>query len=324
MSSNSQPAAPNNQLHATLSDKCLSTCLQDWWFCHFLALLTPDIAIIMETKLRDDKMSQAETANPGFGPPLRRDRTAQGGGVAVWVRSEFAAIELDTIPCGPYEIIWFSARLWCGQAAVVAALNRSGSASEGDTRLMEYLDSHLNAVRQQGTHLILAGDFNVHNTDWLGSAKTTPAGEAMEVLSAAHYLTQHVSEPTRGNNTIDLILSDFNTPVIAKLHAPLGRSDHACVVADFLQAPLHRQPTTSRRAWRYNKADRPRLRHFFRRTNWSTVITDDIDHSCELLTEVVAQGMMRFILSKVLKLQCTDPVWWTPECSDAINSNHKA
>ena len=108
--------------------------------------------------------------------------------MAIWVRSEFAAIELDTIPCGPYEIIWFSVRLRCGQAAVVAALNRSGSASEGDTRLMEYLDSHRNAVRQQGTHLILAGDFNVHNTDWLGSAKTTPAGEAMEVLSAAHLM----------------------------------------------------------------------------------------------------------------------------------------
>ena len=174
--------------------------------------------------------------------------------MAVWICSELAAIELDTIPCGPHEIIWFSIRLRCGQTAVVAALYRSGSASEGDTSLMEYLDSYLDAVRQQGNRLILAGDFNVYNTDWLGSTKTTPACEAMEVLSAAHYLTQHVSEPTRGNNTIDLILSNFNTPVIAKLHAPLGRSDHACVVADFLQAPLHSEPTTSRRVWRYNQA----------------------------------------------------------------------
>ena len=56
----------------------------------------------------------------------------------------------------------------------------------------------------------------------------------------------------------------FNTPVIAKLRALLGRSDHACVVADFLQAPLHREPTTSRRVWRYNQADWPRLCKFFR------------------------------------------------------------
>ena len=60
---------------------------------------------------------------------------------------------------------------------------------QGDISLIEYLDSHLDAVRQQGTRLILAGDFNFHNTDWLGSTKTTPTGEAMEVLSAAHYLT---------------------------------------------------------------------------------------------------------------------------------------
>ena len=116
----------------------------------------------------------------------------------------------------------------------------------------------------------------------------------------------------------------FNTPVIAKLHARLGRSDHACVVADFLQAPLHREPTTSRRVWHYYQADCPRLCHFFRRTDWSTVITDDIDHSRELLTDVVTQGRMRFIPSEVLKLHSADPVWWTPECSDAINSKQKA
>ena len=124
-------------------------------------------------------MSQAETTIPGYSSPLRRNRTAQGGGGAVWICSELAAIELDTIPCGPHEVIWFSVRLRRGQTAVVAALYRFGSASEGDTSLMEYLDSYLDAFRQQGTRLILAGDFNVHNTDWLGSAKATPAGEAM-------------------------------------------------------------------------------------------------------------------------------------------------
>ena len=34
--------------------------------------------------------------------------------------------------------------------------------------------------------------------------------------------------------------------------------------------------------------------------------------------------MMRFIPSTVLKLHSADPVWWTPESSDAINSKQKA
>ena len=46
-------------------------------------------------------MSQAETAIPGYGPPMQLDRTAQGGGVAVWVRKDLAAIELDMVPVTP-------------------------------------------------------------------------------------------------------------------------------------------------------------------------------------------------------------------------------
>ncbi|XP_065195441.1 uncharacterized protein LOC135826763 [Sycon ciliatum] len=192
---------------------------------------------------------------------------------------------------------------------VIAALYRSGSAPEGDTSLMEYLDRTLDAARCHGTQLILAGDFNVHNTDWLHSTKTTNAGEAMEELSAAHHLTQHVLEPTRGNNTLDLVLSDFDTPVVSTVHPPLGRSDHASVITDFLRAPSHREPPTSRCVWRYNLADWPRLKHFFRQTDWSSIIIDNIDLSCERLTGKISEGMATFIPSKSLKLHSTDPLF---------------
>ena len=293
-------------------------------FRHALALHSPDIAIVTETKLTVEKMSQAETAIPGYGPPMRLDRTAQGGGVAVWVRNDLAAIELGMVPRDNQEIIWFTVRLRCGRTAVVAALYRPGSAPEGDTSLMEYLDRTLNAARCHGTQLILAGDFNVHSTDWLHSTKTTPAGEAMEELSAAHHLTQHVLEPTRGNNTLDLVLSDFDTPVMSTVHPPLGRSDHASVITDFLRAPPHREPPTSRCVWRYNLADWPRLKHFFRQTDWSSIITDNIDLSCERLTGRISEGMTTFIPSKSLKLHSTDPVWWTPECTEATKRKRNA
>ena len=136
-------------------------------FRHALALHSPDIAIVTETKLTVEKMSQADTATPGYGPPMRLDRTAQGGGVAVWVRNDLAAIELGMVPRDHQEIIWFTVRLRCGRTAVVAALYRPGSAPEGDTSLMEYLDRTLDAARCHGTQLILAGDFNVHSDDWL-------------------------------------------------------------------------------------------------------------------------------------------------------------
>ena len=59
-------------------------------FQHTLLASDADIAVVTETKLTLDKMTQAEVTLPGYSPPVRRDRTPQGGGVAVWVKSHLA------------------------------------------------------------------------------------------------------------------------------------------------------------------------------------------------------------------------------------------
>ena len=72
----------------------------------------------------------------------------------------------------------------------------------------KFLDKGLKAPCH-GSNLLVAGDFNVHNESWLGSSKTTLAGEYLEELSATHNLEQHVHCATRGKNPLDLILSDL-------------------------------------------------------------------------------------------------------------------
>ena len=47
------------------------------------------------------------------------------------------------------------------------------------------------------------------------------------LLTQDYFLTQHVLEPTRGGNVLDLILSSQNEIVDnVKVHEPLGSSDH--------------------------------------------------------------------------------------------------
>ena len=102
--------------------------------------------------------------------------------------------------------------------------------------------------------------------------KTTPAGEYMEDICTIHDLNQHVSIPTRGVNTLDLIVSDFNTDVKVKCLPPLGASDHVVLLADFPVQAV-REPKTGRTVWRYNKADWGRLRHFYRTYDWHQTLT---------------------------------------------------
>ena len=116
---------------------------------------------------------------------------------------------------------------------VIGAAYRPGSCGDNDLALLEHLDQNIDTMRQHGKHMILAGDFNVHSTSWLGSSRTTIAGEFLEEISATHCLVQHVTQPTRGPNTLDLVLSDFPGTVHTAVSSPIGCSDHCVVLSNF-------------------------------------------------------------------------------------------
>ena len=284
--------------------------------------LKPDVIVITETKLTPEKASQSDVHIPGYYDPIRKDRSACGGGVGVWIKDTLVFRHLDQINTGDHEVIWLALSLQCGEKVVICAAYRSGSCLDTDTELLQHINISIDTARSVSNRIILAGDFNVHNREWLGSTKTTPAGEYMEDLCHLHCLTQHVHEPTRGPNKLDLILSDFESVTVA-VDQPLGRSDHSVIIADFLTQP-HREPKSSRTVWRYHKADWARMNSFFATTDWETLITNDVNESCEAVTSQIVLGMKKFIPNKTLKTSKSSAPWWTPECSAAVNAKQAA
>ena len=115
-------------------------------------------------------------------------------------------------------------------------------------------------------------------------------------MCAAHHLAQHVADSTRGNNTLDLVISDFEGPVATAIHPlspppPIVRSDHAVVTACLLhqRCPAH-QSASTRNVWRYSSAEPGRLRHFFGTTDWSPVTNDNPNHSSLNIMQRIIQG----------------------------------
>ena len=86
------------------------------------------------------------------------------------------------------------------------------------------------------------------------SVKTTKAGELAEDICKLHGLKQHIHIPTRGPNTLDLILSDFSGDVTVTGHPPLGASAHACLLA-IIPAPALRERLTKRTVWHTRRID---------------------------------------------------------------------
>ena len=76
---------------------------------------------------------------------------------------------------------------------------------------------------------MLNGDFNTHNAEWLHSVvPTDAAGYEVQELCELFGLYQLIDFPTRGGNTLDLVLSSFPGPAVAMANP--GTSDHVSTV----------------------------------------------------------------------------------------------
>ena len=79
---------------------------------------------------------------------------------------------------------------------------------------------------EQGECVIM-GDFNNDHIQWESLESAGGDDHQFLLLTQDCFLTQHVLEPTRGGNVLDLILSSQNELVDnVKVHEPLGSSDH--------------------------------------------------------------------------------------------------
>ena len=240
-------------------------------FQHTLMTHLPDIAVVTETKFTPEKCSAADSTFPGYSSPIRRDRTAHGGSVAVWLINGLAHQQLAQSSTASHEVIWLSLHLHCGRKVVVCAAYRPESSADDDISLLEHIDTMIPCLRRQGRQTIIAGDFNVHNRACICSNRTTTAGGFAEHVCLDHGLQQHVVVPTRGSNTLDLIMSDFaHTPV---MHYFPPNENPITVLwwlsSEYPSGENPRQPglsggTKMQTAWHG-------LCHFFRTLDWSTL-----------------------------------------------------
>ena len=145
----------------------------------------------------------------------------------------------------------------------------------------------------------------------IGSSKTTDARVHAEGVFASHGLEQLVHMPTRGENTLDLIITDIHTSrVKVSDREPIGQSDLCVLIAD-VALSLAREARTTKTVWNYVKADWRRLRKHFQNKNCNVILetgaaSDDLLRASEA---EVHSAMKKFIPSKTLRTRTADPRW---------------
>ena len=146
--------------------------------------------------------------------------------------------------------------------------------------------------------MIIAGDFNLPDISWdKREVKTSPQyGKDFNQLAIDtmddYALTQMVSEPTRGNNILDLLFSSC-PDLVQNVTVSPGISDHSSVMAEVaLKAKISKKKP--RKVYMYGKADpedlkrnSTRLRDSFLAASSGRSASDNWAHFTKSLMDII-------------------------------------
>ena len=188
-----------------------------------------DVIAFTETwltgRVADSELQQAFGHHTWF----RRDRGWRGGGVACAVRSSLRPRLLPSPP-GVEMLLVHLDEL----GVTIAVCYRP---PKDDAALREIMD-HLQNKTNNTVPLVVVGDFNIPEIAWLRTneaaspilLRRTRRAKCFINTCQQMHLQQWVSEPTRGENVLDLVLTR-NLECYASVQESLFKTDHKETVA---------------------------------------------------------------------------------------------
>ena len=213
----------------------------------------PDIIFGTETWLNED-IKDNEIIPDNY-TVYRKDRNREGGGVLLAIRQDLKSSEEPDLMTD-CELIWASIKLTGRKTLYLCAYYRRDVSDENS--LKEFRASLTKVASIRNAQLIIGGDMNFCDWDWArqaikpGCKHTRLHNEFMELIRD-HGMEQMVLEPTRGSNTLDLIVTNIPHQ-ISRVEVIPGLSDHDIVYCE-LSSNVQKIRQPPRKIPMYGKAD---------------------------------------------------------------------
>ena len=117
------------------------------------------------------------------------------------------------------------------------------------------------------------GDFNHGHIQWQSLESTGGEDQQFIFLIQDSFLTQHVLEPTMGENVLDILLSSQKELVDnVKIHEPFGNSDHNQIHFDI------NVKSESRR--NFHKGNYKDMRKYLAKLDWNNMLMNKTKTEC--------------------------------------------
>ena len=237
---------------------------------HLLYSQSPDVVLVSETWLHEgfpDSLLDPE----GQYNIVRWDRTnSRGGGVAIFTSRRLSSVPVvmeavDCLELAAVDII--VNRTKCRLINVY----RKPSYSPDDVQYVQKLVKQLKKLCGVEWSTIIAGDINCPAINW--SLLTSPVDGIQNTILdfiCDNGFEQIVTEPTRENNILDVLMTNNNFLVSdVQVTPPLGCSDHSCVffTVDLPDKDSH-QVTSSKNVYSWASADYESLNNYLLQVDW--------------------------------------------------------
>ena len=263
--------------------------------------LKPDIIGITETWATNNNFNGEFNVNNNYNV-FRNDRStgAKGGGVMLLVKNTLQAVEdkcIDNQNCSSLETVWCNIKLNSKQTKFlkVGVCYRPNVNEQTDLRMSNEIEW---ACRGD---VLIMGDFNYRNINWnIINGISRDENLFLEVVRD-NYLHQHVMEPTRGENTLDLVMSKSELDVQnLNVSYKLGKSDHNIITWEFVTCVAFKDNKI--KVPDFRKANFIRFREIMNNLDWVQLFRGkDVNQIWELFKNNLIEGMHKCIPYRQLR-----------------------
>lgn len=253
---------------------------------------------------------------------FRKDRGTRGGGVACAVNTNLHPHRREDLEKDTCELLAVELRSFPRIIFMVCYCPPSAPGAVTEVMALIQRAVHSNP----NFSFLISGDFNIPSISWRRSNSggaipitTRTCRRAADFLEACQMslLKQHVYQPTRGQNVLDLVLSSAHLRVDTTVQDGLISSDHREVICEVAAAFPSVPLATRKTALNYKRADWDGLRRSLRMIPWDVLL----DSQCvDINTDrfyCLLEGAIRDCIPTVT-LHRSHPPWFDRDLRRAL------
>jgi endonuclease/exonuclease/phosphatase family metal-dependent hydrolase len=263
-----------------------------------------DLLAITETWLKPENLDSEILPGNDFNIH-RRDRTDRtGGGVLLAVRENILSMRRQDLESSA-EMLVCELRPESKKKIAVIVFYRP---PDSDLKYIKEFKKSLQLIQRRNKfdQIIVCGDFNLPNIDWTTGVATNNNTIYQHFTKTVkdHYLWQLVDFPTRGENTLDLILTNIPN----KIQNVTGfddvlTTDHKLISFE-INLKIQSKPRAERFVYDFAKSDWSNLKVLLANTRWDLCfvpgnIDETLSNWCDMFLSVVDKHIPKYCIKSV-------------------------